>query len=149
MNKIKKFLEHFFLIDDSPHKVAAGAALGIFLGIIPGEGVTAALILATIFRLNKLSAAAGALSTNMWGTLAILPPASIIGGFIFNTNPKELIESFHNTYDLGFKFFLSKAIFFDLVFPLATGFIISAAAVALLFYFAIYFTLKYKKLKFK
>ena len=147
--KIKNFIKKFFLIDDTPHKVAAGAALGIFLGIIPGEGVTASLVLAALFRLNKLSAAAGALATNMWGTLAILPLAAATGGYIFGINPGELIENFKNTYNLGLKFFLSKVIFFELVLPLAFGFILVAAAISLDFYFLLYFLLKFGKIKFK
>jgi len=149
MKKIKNFIKKFFLIDDSPHKVAAGAALGIFLGIIPGEGVTAALILSTLFRLNKLSATAGALSTNMWGTVSVLPLAAAIGGFLFGTEPNQLIDNFHSTYDLGLRYFLSKTIFLDLVLPLIAGFIISAAIISLFFYFLLYFLLKYKKLKFR
>jgi len=147
--KIKTFIKRFFLIDDSPHKVAAGAALGIFLGIIPGEGVTASLVLAYIFRLNKLSATAGALSTNMWGTAAVLPLAAGIGGFLFGIDPSTLIENFKSTYQLGFKYFLSKIIFFSLLLPLIVGFIIAAGIISLAFYFLLYFLLKYRKIKFK
>ena len=147
--KLKNFVKHFFLIDDSPHKIAAGAALGIFLGIIPGEGVTASLVLAALFRLNKLSATAGALSTNMWATVAILPLAAGIGGFLFGIEPASLIDNFQSTYQLGFKYFLSKTIFFSLVLPLIVGFIIAAGIISLAFYFLLYFSLKYNKLKFR
>lgn len=149
LNKIKDLITKFFLIDDSPHKIAAGAALGIFLGIIPGEGVTASLVLAALFRLNKLSATTGALSANMWATVAILPLAAGIGGFLFGIEPVSLIDNFQSTYQLGFKYFLSKTIFFSLVLPLIIGFIIAAGIVSLAFYFLLYFLLKYKKLKFK
>ncbi len=147
--KVRRFFEKFFLIDDTPHKVAAGAALGIFLGIVPGEGVLTTLVLASIFRFNRLSATAGVVATNMWTTAAVLPFAAVIGGFLFGTDPSSLIQNFRSTYHLGLKFFLSKLILLDLVLPLAVGFIVAALAVSLVFYFLLYFSLKYKKIKFK
>lgn len=148
-NKIKNFFRQFFLINDTPHKIAGGAALGIFLGIVPGEGVLTTLVFASIFKLNRLAATAGVLATNMWMTVVVLPLTASLGGFLFHENTTALMDNFHTTYHLGWKFFLSKAIFFDLVLPLAVGFIIVAGVIALIFYFLIYFSLKYKKLKFK
>ncbi|HRY82158.1 MAG TPA: DUF2062 domain-containing protein [Candidatus Moranbacteria bacterium] len=149
MHQLKTFLKQFFLINDTPHKIAGGAALGIFLGITPGEGVLTTLILASIFRLNRLSATAGVLATNMWMTILVLPFSAGVGAFIFKTNAKDLINNFHATYHLGLKFFFSKIIFLDLLLPLIIGFVITAGAIALVFYFLIYFLLKYNKIEFK
>ena len=149
MNKLKLFLKKFFLIHDTPHKIAAGASLGIFLGIVPGEGVLATLILASIFRFNRLSATAGVLAFNMWATVLMLPFSAGVGAYIFKTNPQELINNFNLTYHLGLKYFFSKIIFLELVLPLIIGFIIVAGAISLAFYFLIYFLLKYKKIEFK
>lgn len=149
MHRFKTFFKKFFLIDDTPHKIAAGAALGIFLGIVPGEGVLATLVLASLLHFNRLSAIAGVLATNMWATVVILPISAGVGAFIFRTNPQELIANFNSTYKLGLKFFLSKIIFFDLVLPLIIGFLITAGIIALVFYFLIYFFLKYKKVSFR
>jgi len=147
--KIKKLLLKFFLIDDTPHKVASGAALGIFLGIIPGEGVTASIVLSSIFRLNRLSAIGGALATNMWTTFFVLPLATFVGAFLFNKNSHELIRDFERNYHLvGYKVFLSKIVFFDLALPLMIGFLITAGVIALLFYFALFYLLKNHKMKF-
>jgi uncharacterized protein (DUF2062 family) len=144
-NKIKNFFLHFFTLDDSPHNIAGGMALGVFLGILPGEGVATTLILAAIFKLNKASATAGVLATNMWGTVAAMPVATIIGGFIFNQSPSHLSAEFQATYQLGFKYFLSKIIFFELALPLITGFIAISAIIAAISYLSVYFLLKYKK----
>lgn len=146
--KIKRFFKQFFLINDAPHKVAAGAALGIFLGIVPGEGVAATLILASIFRFNRLSAIAGVLATNMWTTATILPPAAGVGSFLFHTSGKELIADFDRTYHLGLKFFLSKAILLDVALPLVAGFFIIAGVIALAFYVLLWYLLTYHKIKF-
>lgn len=146
--KIKKILLKFFLIDDTPHKVAGGAALGIFLGIIPGEGLTATIILSSLFHLNRLSAMAGVLAVNMWSTFFILPLATFVGAFLFNKNSQELIQNFNQNYHLiGYKFFLSKAVFFDLTLPLIAGFLITAGAIALCVYFALLYLLKNHKMK--
>lgn len=147
--KVKNFVKRFFLIDDTPHKVAAGAALGIFWGIMPGEGVLTTLVFASIFRFNKLSATAGVLATNMWTTAVILPLAAISGGFLFKVSPQILINNFQSTYHLGLRYFFTEAIFTDLLLPLIVGFLVVSVFISLAFYFILYFLLKYKKVSFK
>ena len=148
-NKIKKLFEHFFMIDDTPHKVAAGAALGIFSGTVPGEGLITALILASIFRFNRLSTTLGVFATNMWMTIITLPPAAYIGSALFGTSYRSLVDDFNSTYDMGWKYFLSEAVLLDIVLPLMVGFVITAGMISLAFYFLLYFLLKNKKINFK
>lgn len=145
ISKIKNFFLQFFTLKDSPHNIAGGVALGVFMGIVPGEGVMSTLVVASIFKLNKASATIGVLATNMWGTVVALPLATFVGGFLFGISPSHLSAEFNQTYHLGLKFFLSKAIFFDLALPLIVGFVISAGTIALIFYLIVYFLLKYKK----
>lgn len=119
----------------------------MFLGIVPGEGVASTLILASLFRLNRLSATAGVLATNMWGTVVVLPLAAIVGEFLFREKGENLIQQFHATYHLGWKFFLSKAILLDVALPLAVGFLVVAGLIALGFYWLIYYLLKNNKIE--
>ncbi len=148
-SKIKNLFLKFFFIDDTPQKVAGGAALGIFLGIIPGEGITASIILSSVFRLNRLAAIGGVLATNMWTTFFILPSATFVGAFLFNKNSQELIQDFDQNYDLiGYKFLLSKAVFFDLALPLMVGFLLTAGTIALLAYCILLYLLKNHKMRF-
>lgn len=149
MERFRNFIKRFFLIDDTPHKIAAGAALGIFMGIMPGEGFISALILATIFRFNRLATTAGVAITNMWVTFLVLPLAAIVGGFLFGISPNVLNENFQSTYKLGIKYFFTETILFQLVLPLIVGFFIVSVSIALIFYFLLYFLLKYKKIRFK
>lgn len=146
--EIKKALQHFFTLDDTPRNIAAGFALGVFLGIIPG-GILTALILAAFFRFNRISAIAGVLATNTWSTVAIMPFAAVVGGFLFDVTPDHLIQQFDGTYDLGIRYFFTNLVFFDLVLPLLAGFIITASAISLLAYFILYLLLKYKKVSIK
>ncbi|MCI0471033.1 MAG: DUF2062 domain-containing protein [Candidatus Aminicenantes bacterium] len=145
LQKTKQYIRKFFLINDTPHKVAAGAALGIFLGIIPGEGFLATLALSSLFGLNRLAALAGVGAVNMWTTFLVFPPAAYVGGLIFRVKYEDLRASFENTTHLGFKYFLSKAVFFDLTLPLIVGFLIVAGAIALAVYFGLFYFLCRRK----
>jgi uncharacterized protein (DUF2062 family) len=147
--KIKKFFLHFFTLKDTPHNIAAGFALGIFLGILPGEGVATTLIVATLLGFNRASATIGVLATNMWGTLAVMPLAATVGGFLFGETPSHLAQQFDQTFHLGWRFFLSKIIFFDLVLPMMVGFIAMASLISLAVYLLLYLLLKYKKIEVK
>ena len=149
LNKLKIFFKKFFAIDDDPHKIAAGAAVGIFLGIIPGVGIIAALLIASILRLNRAGTLAGVLASNTWLTFVILTPAAYIGGLIFDQNSAELIGQFKAAYGLGYGAFWAKIFFLDIALPLLVGFLIVSVAISLSFYGIIYFLLKYKKLKAK
>lgn len=145
--KIKNLLKKFFLIDDTPHKVAAGAALGVFLGIVPGEGVLATLLFSSLFGFNRLSALAGVGAVNMWTTLLVFPPAAAVGGWLFGIKYEALRVSFSQAYDAGWKYFLGKAIFFDLTLPLIVGFVLVAGAISFSLYFGLlYFLCRRKKM---
>jgi len=146
LSKIKNFVRKFFLINDTPHKIAGGFALGIFLGIIPGEGVTATIVLASLFGLNRLAATSGVLATNMWSTFVVLPLAGQIGAWIFRENYQSLIEQFDTTYHLGVKFLFSKYILFEIALPMAVGFVIVALAFSLLAYLIIWFLMKNRRM---
>jgi uncharacterized protein (DUF2062 family) len=149
MSKFKKFISRFFLIDDTPQKVAGGAALGMFMGIFPGEGVLSTLFFATIFRLNRLAATAGVLAFNMWTTLLLLTPSAVIGGFLFRKNYGNLVNEFNQVYHLGT---VREIILFSLSFfsksalPILSGFLITAGIVSIGFYFLLLFILKRKRI---
>jgi hypothetical protein len=107
------------------------------------------LVLASLFRINRASATLGVLATNMWGTIAVLPLAAIVGGKIFNQNFESLISDFQQSYHLGFRFLISKAIFFDLTLPLIVGFFFAAGIIALGLYASVYLMLVNKKMSIK
>src|SRR4030043_1080833 len=139
--KIRDYIKQFFLIDETPHKVAGGAALGVFLGMTPGEGVLITLFFAYIFRLNRLAALAGVLAVNMWTTVLVLPFAAAIGGFIFRVNPQMLSNDFHESLSLGWQYLFSWNVLRETAVPLLVGYIIFAGSVALLIYFGLLYLL--------
>ncbi len=146
--RIREYIKQFFLIDDTPHKVAGGAALGVFMGIIPGEGVMVTLLFSYIFRLNRLAALAGVLFVNMWTTVVVLPIAAAIGGFIFRVSPQTLSNDFYETLDFGWKYLLSWNILRQTALPLVIGYIIVAGVVAIAVYSGLlYLLFRRKKIK--
>jgi len=147
--KTKAFILKFFLIDDTPHKIAAGAALGTFWGIMPGEGVGTAVVTAAVFRFNRLSAVSMAIAANTWTSFLILPFAAVVGGSIFKTNPDILVSDFKNTYRLGLKYFFTEDILSGLIIPLLAGFAVISIAISLLVYVSIFLLLKYRKMRFR
>ena len=140
--KFKNFLKKFFLINDTPHKVAGGAALGVFMGITPGEGVISTLLMASLFRLNRLASLVGVLAVNFWSTVIILPIAAYIGMLVFGVNINTLVSTYESNRYLGWKIIFSEAIIFKLALPLLVGFILVAGIISLGVYLAIYVFLK-------
>jgi uncharacterized protein (DUF2062 family) len=144
--RIRDYIKQFFLIDDTPHKVAGGAAMGVFMGITPGEGVLITLFFAYILRLNRLSALAGVLAVNMWTTVITLPVAAALGGFIFRVNPQALSNDFHEAFNLGWQYLFSWNILRETAIPLIVGYVIEAGIIASIVYFSLlYFLNKRKK----
>jgi uncharacterized protein (DUF2062 family) len=143
--RIKDYIKQFFLIDDTPHKVAGGAALGVFLGMTPGEGVLATLFFAYIFRLNRLAALAGVLAVNMWTTVLALPVAAAIGGLMFHIDPQMLSKSFHESLNIGWQYLFSWNILRETVVPLLVGYIVLAGVIAAVVYFGLFYLLISRK----
>jgi uncharacterized protein (DUF2062 family) len=146
--RIRDYVKRFFLIDDTPHKVAGGAALGVFMGITPGEGVMVTLLFAYVFRLNRLAALAGVLAVNMWTTLLALPVAAAIGGLIFRVDPQVLSKDFHEVLSMGWQYLFSWNIFRQTALPLIVGYVVVAGAIATAVYFLLlYLLVKRKKIR--
>ena len=94
--------EKLIKINDSPQKIALGFSLGVFLGILPGVGPVAALILAALFKVNRMAALTGSLLTNTWISIVTFVLAVKIGSFLTGADwlgvysqCKVLVENFH------------------------------------------------------
>jgi|GEM_PF-225700 len=145
MEKVKIFFRKILLIHDSPKKIAGGAALGVFLGIVPGEGVMATIILSSLFRLNRLAAITAVVAFNMWTTAVILPLAALLGSFIFGIGYNNLVADFENAFSRGWKAFFTDTLIFHIALPVMVGFIIVAVLISAFFYFFIIYLLKKEK----
>jgi len=113
-----------FKIDDSAQKIALGAGLGVFAGLLPGTGPLAAIFLAFIFRANRAAALFGSMLTNTWLSLVTFILAIKAGSVILKMNWRQvqqkaqiLVQDFS-----WFKFF--KLSFFEVLLPVITGYLI-------------------------
>ncbi len=79
-----------FRINDSPHKIAAGFGLGVFLGILPATGVIAAIILSVFLRINRASAILGSVITNTWVTIPFFFMSIQIGAKLSGSTPESI-----------------------------------------------------------
>jgi len=84
--------------NDSPPKVAAGVAVGVFLGIFPtfGLGLVFAYILAVIFRINKAAALAGSLIMNPLTTPFFWALSAVTGGALIGTQRDLILEELYS-----------------------------------------------------
>lgn len=88
--KFKELRDKLLGINDSTHRIALGAGLGLFLGVFPGTGAIAAVVCAFIIRANKAAALAGALLVNTWINVVSFPLALAIGAFILRVDPQTI-----------------------------------------------------------
>ena len=88
--RFEKLKEKLLGIHDSTHRIALGAALGLFLGVLPGTGPIAAVAGAFLLRANKAAALAGSLLVNTWINVVTFPLALAIGAFLFRIEPGAL-----------------------------------------------------------
>ena len=81
-------------INDSPQKVAAGLAVGVFLGILPtfGLGILIALALAIRFKFNKAASILGSLIMNPLTTPLFWTASSVLGAFLANRDWHRTLE---------------------------------------------------------
>jgi uncharacterized protein (DUF2062 family) len=89
---IKETYHKLICLDDSPHRIAAGFAIGVFLGILPAAGPMAAVVVAWVFRANRVAAFVGGFFTNTWLSVLTFVVAIKIGAFVTGTH-------FHRVYN--------------------------------------------------
>lgn len=130
-DKISRFLRFLYLklikINDSPHKVAAGFAMGVFVGIMPFAGPFIALLLAFLLRVNRASALIGSFITNTWISIVLFFAAVKIGSFLFAIDGEllrlrwaALVKDFHVAS-------LLKASVVEIILPVLAGYLAIAA----------------------
>lgn len=147
MRKIKKqAATRFFKLvyhklcrmNDTPQRIAAGFAIGVFLGVMPGLGLIAAIVMASILRVNKASAIVATLITNTWISLIMIPASIKVGAWVMKldwnsvyTNTQNLIKDFH------WKDLFNVSII-QLAMPLVVGFIIVSIILGVVTYLLIF-----------
>lgn len=95
-NSLIRFLKLIYLkifrINDTPQKIACGFGLGVFLGILPGTGPIAALVLAYVFRVNRAASLLGALLTNTWISIVFFLLSIKVGSVIMGVSWQDVYQ---------------------------------------------------------
>ena len=128
LTKIKRLAKLAYLklirIKDSPLKVALGFGLGVFVGIMPLLGPAVALLLAFIFRVNRVSALVGSLLFNTWFSFIVLLLAIKIGAGVMGRDYHDV----HADWDGLIKGFKWEKLFdtsiYDVFVPVGVGYLI-------------------------
>jgi uncharacterized protein len=79
-------------VDDSPSRVAAAFALGVFIAFFPILGIHTglALLIALAFRLNKVAILVGAWINNPWTVTPMFTAGTLLGCLILGESPTSL-----------------------------------------------------------
>jgi uncharacterized protein (DUF2062 family) len=87
VSSLRKTYERFIKIRGEPQDIAMGLALGLFLGVSPmfGLQVWIAILLAALFKWNKIAAALGTVISNPFTTPFIYAATYYVGSKLFDT----------------------------------------------------------------
>jgi uncharacterized protein (DUF2062 family) len=79
-------------VEDSPSRVAAAFALGLFIAFFPILGIHTgmAIAIALAFRLNKVAILFGAWTNNPWTVTPMYTAGTVLGCFILGVSPASL-----------------------------------------------------------
>lgn len=138
----------FYRSNDTPQKLALGFGLGVFLGIMPGLGIIAAVVLAGLLRVNRVTALLGTLTTNTWLSFATLVLSTRVGSSIMGLNWHEVYGEWKNIVKTFSLFNLFKTSFNDVLVPMALGFIVVSFCVAVIAYIvSLFVIIEIKRIK--
>ncbi len=130
-------------INDSPQRIAIGLGLGVFTGILPFAGPIAALVLASLFKVNRASALIGSLITNTWLSVVALVLSIKIGSGLVGLDWHDVYgewQLFMNTLQWR-HFFLQ----YKIVLAIIAGYLAIAAVIGVIAYIAGLLVMKYIK----
>jgi uncharacterized protein (DUF2062 family) len=91
--KVRDRLRHAFGADEPPSRVAAAWALGIGIGLSPFIGLhtVLGLLLAVIFRLNKIDVLLGTMVSNPWVLTVYFPASVALGKWMLRINVPRIV----------------------------------------------------------
>ena len=126
---VKFFYYKLFRIHDSPQRIALGFGLGVFTGLMPGTGLTAALLLAVIFRVNRAGALIGCLVFNTWAGIVIFSVSLKTGALVMGMSERAVYEAWNSAIkDFTWHDLWHASL--SAIMPLAAGYFIISLAIS-------------------
>ncbi len=137
--KFKERLRSILGVRDTPRRTAMAFSTGVFIGMSPllGLHTVLALLVAWLFRLNKLAAITGVYVTNPWSIVPIYTFSTWVGTLVLGMD-RVLPEIDWNHMTVG-KLFNELS---HLLLPFVIGTTLVAAVSAVLAYFVVFRALK-------
>jgi uncharacterized protein (DUF2062 family) len=133
-NFFKKTYRDLITINDSPHRIAGGFAVGVFFGVLPAAGPMAAVVLAWILRVNRVAAFVGGLLTNTWLSVLTFVVAVKIGAIVTGLDNHELYRECQDLLtDFHWRDILSPPVV-KILEPLFAGYAVIALVAGLVAY---------------
>ena len=128
LDQIKRLTKAIYLklfrINDTPAKIAFGFGIGAFVGVMPGVGPLAALLLAFVFRVNRASALLASLVLNTWAGFVALLLFIKVGAIVMGRDPQDV----HAAWTGIFKEFKWEKLFevsvYDVLLPIGVGYLV-------------------------
>ena len=148
-NNLKKLVRWLLMLEDTPHSIALGAAVGLFISFTPTVGLHMALVVAVslVVRMNRMAALAAVWVNN---------PITLIPVFFFNYLVGAVVtrghamtwhnfESMFSTafaheswfHNLGAVFLAIGRVALEIAVPLWVGSLIVATALSIPTYFVV------------
>jgi uncharacterized protein (DUF2062 family) len=92
MSWVRRTGQILLQVEDSPNRVAAAFALGVFIAFFPILGIHTGLAIgiALAFRLNKVAILAGAWTNNPWTLAPMYTGGTLLGCFVLGVSPASL-----------------------------------------------------------
>jgi hypothetical protein len=143
LRRVGQILLH---VEDSPSRVAAAFALGVFIAFFPILGIHTgmALVLAVLLRLNRVAILVGAWTNNPWTLAPMYTAGTLLGCFVLGVSPASLREIDWSLEGRVFYESLATGLR-PLVLPFVLGNLALGAAAALVSFFVLRFLLARRK----
>jgi uncharacterized protein (DUF2062 family) len=125
-------------VEDSPSRVAAAFALGVFIAFFPILGIHTgmALVLAVLLRLNKVAILAGAWTNNPWTLAPMYTAGTLLGCAFFRVSTESLGAIDWSLRGRAFYESLARGLR-PLVLPFVVGNLVLGAVAAVASFFAL------------
>jgi uncharacterized protein (DUF2062 family) len=145
MKVFRQIFIKLFRINDTPQKIALGFGIGVFLGIIPGTGPVAALLVASFLHINCAAAVFGSLFTNTWTSILTILFSIKLGSAIMKLSWQEVYKGWLIVLNDFQWADLFKLPILKIILPVLIGYFVLALCLGFLVY--LIFFLIFKKIK--
>lgn len=135
-------LKHLVTRNGDPHDISLGFGIGVFLGMLPGTGPLAALLVSQLLRVNRAAALIGSLLTNTWFSLVVLGLAVKLGAMITGSSWIEINQAIQAAFKPFRWESLFKLSFGQVILPVLLGYLLISLWLAIIAYIASFLALK-------